>query len=434
MTSLAQFWNSGLSSVRPHRGAAPQASAWVLRLPRGWPDSTPLVSWSWWGGQGQPQHGRDPLDKIPAHDRRASTYVWTPAAQTLLTEIQAPARARSKFMQALPYALEEQLLSDPESAHFAVQPLNSGRYAVAVTARDRLRLWLERLQMAGFQPSVLCPVTLAVPCEPDSWCLVWDQDEVWLRTGEYAGLACPGTPMQSLEIVKAVLEETRREQKAPSQLTLYQPPQELDVAALAGQLELGIHVSAAEHSPIVSRTVPAMNLRQGEFVGDSGRLRESARALKPAGILVAIWLLASFIINVVEWGMLRHEQTALRDEMVTLFRATFPDAQAFEYPALQMERNHASLLAGRGAHGGDEFLSILQRVAPAVTGDSSITLRSLRYTEESLTLTLDAATRESLETLRQALSKRGFQADVLETNSERGRIVGRLRIKTAGLS
>lgn len=429
MTNLTRFWKTGPADLPAIDDAAPRSPVWALRLPRGWPDSTPLVSWRWWDGHGAVQQGLDPLEALPAHDRRVATYVWTPATDTVLTEVRAPARSRAKFVQALPYVLEEQLLSEPENLHFAAEPRNGGRYSVAVTARQPLRLWMERLHAVGFRPSALCPVTLAVACEPDGWCMVWDQDEVWLRTGEYEGLACLGTLTQSLDMVQAALDEARRAEKAPSHLTLVQPPPGLDAAALAERLALPVRVSTVDALSIISPSAPAMNLCQGEFVGDSGKWRESARALRPAGILLVVWLLASFVADAVEWGLLRHEHSAMRSEMLTLFRTTFPDARAIVDPALQMQRNHASLSAGRGARGVDEFLAGLHRVAQVITGDSTAALKSLRFTGDSLALTLKVADREHLETLRRAFDQHGFQAEILGTDIEQGRVRGRLRLK-----
>ena len=75
--------------------------------------------------------------------------VWTPAAESLLLRAQLPTRSAAKIAQALPFALEDQLIDPPEQLHFAFAREADGALAVAVTARERMEAWLAALQAAG---------------------------------------------------------------------------------------------------------------------------------------------------------------------------------------------------------------------------------------------------------------------------------------------
>src|SRR5712671_5913314 len=85
--------------------------------------------------------------------------VWTPAAETLLLRASLPTRSAAKIVQALPYALEEQLIEPPERLHFAYTREADGSLAVAVTSRERMDRWLSALAAAGLEPTRLAPVT-----------------------------------------------------------------------------------------------------------------------------------------------------------------------------------------------------------------------------------------------------------------------------------
>src|SRR5262245_54425884 len=112
-----------------------------LWRPREWPATDTELRWrrSEPGGamrQGS-QRGLEGL--APAEE----VIVWTPAAETLLLRARLPTRSASKIAQALPFALEDQLIDAPEKLHFAFTQEADGSLAVAVTRRERMEGWLE---------------------------------------------------------------------------------------------------------------------------------------------------------------------------------------------------------------------------------------------------------------------------------------------------
>ncbi|MEO7198694.1 MAG: type II secretion system protein GspL, partial [Dokdonella sp.] len=86
--------------------------------------------------------------------------VLVPAEDVLLASASVPARNRSQQLQAVPFALEDQLIGAVEDLHFAVAAGAGDDVSVAVVAQARLREWLAQLQTAGIQPDVLLPETL----------------------------------------------------------------------------------------------------------------------------------------------------------------------------------------------------------------------------------------------------------------------------------
>src|SRR5712664_3130398 len=114
-----------------------------LWLPRNWPAEDSELRWrrvAAGGAVGQGvQRGLEGL--APAE----VISVWTPAADTLLLRARLPTRSNAKIVQALPYALEEQLIDPPERLHFAFSHEADGALAVAVTRRERMESWLAAL-------------------------------------------------------------------------------------------------------------------------------------------------------------------------------------------------------------------------------------------------------------------------------------------------
>ena len=93
--------------------------------------------------------------------------VLVPAEDVLLTEARVPARNRAQLLQALPFAVEDQLLAPVESLHFAAATGEGDAVGVAVVAKATLRSWLDRLSEAGIRADAILPDSLALPFAPD---------------------------------------------------------------------------------------------------------------------------------------------------------------------------------------------------------------------------------------------------------------------------
>jgi general secretion pathway protein L len=132
-----------------------------LWLPRDWPERDAELRWRRTEAGGAVRQGSQRgLEGLPS---AAEVVVWTPAAETLLLRARLPTRSAAKIAQALPFALEDQLIDAPEKLHFAFTQEADGALAVAVTRRERMEGWLAALAAAGLAPARLAPATLSLP-------------------------------------------------------------------------------------------------------------------------------------------------------------------------------------------------------------------------------------------------------------------------------
>src|SRR5437660_653737 len=152
-----------------------------LWLPRNWPAEDSELRWRRVAAGGAVQQGaqRGLEGLAPAEE----VVVWTPAAETLFLRARLPTRSAAKIVQALPFALEEQLIEPPESLHFAFAHEADGALAVAVTRRERMESWLAALAAAGLAPTRLAPVTLSLPLADRAWTLSFVDGAIVLRGG-----------------------------------------------------------------------------------------------------------------------------------------------------------------------------------------------------------------------------------------------------------
>src|SRR5712692_8797283 len=199
-----------------------------LWLPRNWPAEDSELRWRRIAADGAVRQGvqRGLEGLAPAEE----IVVWTPAAETVFLRARLPTRSAAKIVQALPFALEEQLIDPPERLHFAFAHEADGALAVAVTRRERMESWLAALAAAGLAPTHLAPVTLSVPLAERAWTLAFVDGEIVLRSGARAGLG-GSAERRPPAWLHAALAEARTEASAPERILLVDAPADLDSAA-----------------------------------------------------------------------------------------------------------------------------------------------------------------------------------------------------------
>lgn len=408
-----------------------QTGTLELLLPRGWPESDGVIHWRLRGASTAAAHGEvTELHQIPGMAAITRVHVWTPAAETLLTRATLPTRARAKIQQALPFALEEQLIGEPDQLQFSYRQMDDASLAVAVTAHERLKTWLTKLTEAGLRPTTFSPAILALPYTANNWTAAFRGDEIWVRTDIAAGFACTGSSLTVPPMLTAALREARAQSRAPENISIFQPPVEFDEAAWSKALDLPLSIQQQDFWITHFEPVPALNLLQGAFA-PAKEIRQLMQAALPAAILFSVWLIGSLGFNTWEWWQLKHAHDKLRQEMTTLFRSTFPQAQVVVDPALQMQRLLGELEGNRGKTSGNDLLPLLSGIAPVMQSAQKIKLRGLQYDDAKLTIEITLPDFQTMETIKNAFAAQGIQVEVLNANSGTSGIEGRLRLSKA---
>lgn len=426
-----------LPSIRRPRSGARSVRVSAARgrldlvLPHGWPQSRNAVFWRWQSSGGTPQSGEvTDLKELPAAVRNAPAYVWTPAADTILTTATLPTRARSKILQALPYALEDRLLGDPETLHFAYRPETDGSLSVAVTAHERVRAWLDAFAQAGLHPVSLCPVTLLIPWALDCWSLLFIGNEILVRTGAVAGFACSLSIEQPPALlVSAVQEATRHAPQAPESLVVFNAPATFPAEAWTNMLALPLRIETGSIWDRQADLQAPLDLLQGRY-RQTSEMTSAVRPFIPALVMLAIWLAGNAVVDITDWWQLHRQHTAYREEMTAILLDSFPETKTVLDPAVQMQRSVDALLT-RGSGGEDELVSMLAKTAGALRATPRARMRKLQYAEHVLTLELSWPAPGSPDAFKSALETAGLRAEILSLTPRAGEVDGRVRLQMA---
>lgn len=393
-------------------GARPTGRSAELRLPRDWPENGAALHW---------------IGATAA--RGARLRIWTPPTETLLTTVRLPTQSRAKIIQALPYALEDQLIEEPEQLHYAYVREPGGELAVAVTARARLKAWTDALTAAGVRPTAAAPANLALPLATGAWTAAFVNDELWVRTGLNTGFACLADASAPPSMLLTTLAEARAGARPPANLTVYRPPAAFDAGAWTAALGLPVASNPADFWSY-AHPLPQLNLLQSEFAS-TGEWRALARPLLPAIIMLGLWFLGLFTFSIAEWINLRSAHARQVAEMHDIYTKHFPETKTVIEPYAQMQRELESLQA-RGGGPGD-LLPLLTRIAGPLRSSTQIKLRGIKYSERSLMLDITFPDYRALESVKASLMAARVEVEVLAANSRGTDVEGRLRVRPAGV-
>ncbi len=383
------------------------------------------ASWALTDAQGRLQGGvyRGELEQCAASGAGRQVVVLVPAAEVLLTRASVPTRNRHRLLQAIPYALEEQLADDVATLHFALGPETAdGGIAVAVVARAQMSMWLDRLQEAGVRPDLLVPDTLGLPLADNEWSLLVDGDDAILRTAATQGGYAEATHLSLM--LEAALREAGDH-----------PPQRLrvDVVAATGSPVTpdGLEVVRSEVATglevlaVGLDETPAIDLLQGSF----SRREQIGRMWRPwrtVAALAAAWV-------VLESGLAGYDIWRLKSAIATqeqqigqLFRSALPEVQRMVDPRAQMEQKLRALRGG-GQSGG--ALALLAGVGEILQEDATTRLNAASFRGGRLDLDLELKDIQALDRIKQQASQRlKTEAEIVSAATQGDKVAGRLRV------
>ncbi|PWB59329.1 MAG: hypothetical protein C3F18_01025, partial [Nitrosomonadales bacterium] len=360
-----------------------------IHIPENWPPSAQesageaaaTFSWRLRGPQGKVlRSGHDVLGSMPAAEH---CHIVLPACRVLLSSVKPPARNRRKFMQALPYAVEDRIMAAPETIHVAAgEEQENGEMPLAIVDRAWLRQALDSLHGSGLRPARADVETLLAPCEAGAWALIWRGHGGFVRQGPHSGIPLDGgnaeRPPAALQL--AIAAATSK----PGSIQLH--PDGASAPDLgAWSAVLGIPVTAAGKWEGPAAAEPGINLLQGEFAARSTNADWLPR-LRPALMLAGLILGLQVTLTIGDWAWLRFETHRLTTFMEQSFRKAFPEAKVIVDAPLQMRRNLAELRHSAGIMDHNDFLPLLAQLAPKL--GTEVRLRSLEYQQESLKIRL----------------------------------------------
>ena len=356
------------------------------------------------------------------------TRVLIGGEDVLLTSAKIPSRQQRQIIQAVPYAVEEELASNVDDCHFALGKRDSnGELEVAVISLTAMRSVLAELKAAGLQPAFMSVDLLMIPRGEGTNILI-DGERAHLLTADNRGFT---TSISQLALMVSLLHENDRHQLHVH----FHPDAGEDVELCLSQIEASESVNLQQHEldyhpfEFMCRDFNRnnINLLQGEFKVEETR-SASRNGWRAAAILAGCAFLAHILLTLGQGMYLQMRASAYADEATTLYKEVFPDDRNVR----DMRRRWRGHLGGTSTDTG-LFLPLFEETATVISG-SSLVLQNFNYNESrgDLILQLIAPRSVQLVLFVERLIQAGLQAEIGTISQDENSVRGSIKVKLPG--
>ncbi len=362
-----------------------------------------------------------------AVEGRRSTLV-VPGNDVLLAEALVPGGSQARALQAIPFALEEQLADDVEKLHFALGSKDrDDNYPVAIIDRSTMDTISEQCQEAGLRPTSIVPETLALPMleaidfDEVSWTALLDEDQAVIRLNGYKGFATD-TSVASfmLEGAKGDLAED-----ASPLLTIYTTDPETNLVVPGGvDTELRDCESRLALYAEGLASEPNINLLQGSY-NPKTQFDKTWKPWRWTAALAAVLVGTLFASKWFDYRALKAEESYIDGEIATAFESALPGVR-MQRPRRQIQ----DALSGNGTGNVSNFTNQLAEIAASLSTQPQTKVRTIGFRNGSFDLDLNTDAVPTMDALKSELSKRGaLELTLRSSNREKDTVRARVRIE-----
>jgi len=382
------------------------------------------------GARSGPVHSGPVADALGlAQERRV--VLLLPGSEVTLAEPELPMRGGARFAQAVPFALEEQLASDVELLHFAVgtRAVGAAGTPVAVVSRATLERWLAQVDAAGIELAAAYADSLAVPAAGAGLTLLLDDGALYVRRADSLPYVLDAEPLDGA--LELVLGAGVGEAETGEHVTFYSGTAEYErqrgiIEGLRSRTAT-LQVKLLPDGPLPLLAAQAVtgagvNLLQGTYAPRSSLGNRLRQWRLPAALAAALALL--FIgSQAATWWQQSRKERALDAEIAQVFAQALPGQ-----PVVDVRAQLQGALGSAGG-AGNGLLAAMSALAQAMAQAPAARIEAVSFRGNALELRLTAPTIESLDGIKQGMSRDGIQAEI-QSATPRGQVVeGRLQVR-----
>jgi general secretion pathway protein L len=371
------------------------------------------------------RHGQGPLSDLPPDNERVLVL---PALSVSWHSVQLPKISKQKWRAVLEGLLEDRLLDDVASLHFALGPNTVKNTADTVWVAVCQKPWLQQL-LTALEQAHLAVQRIVPEWAPLVSSAAGSAPQVWAHSVQ-------GEPHLSVAFNQGAIHWPLANAPTPQTLGVETAPETTPGQATPETLALAettlphtrwtLHSSAAQWLQMAQTPWNlaqfdiqlAQNRHAGHRIQQALRQLLRAPAWRPmrwgVGALIAVQILG---LNATAWGL--HSQLqAVRNQTQATLQQAFPHITLVLDAPLQMERELARLRQAHGQIDGRDFEALLHALGQA----DLLAWQSIHYEAHQVTLGPQVSGPRLLA-LQTALSGTGWQIGPAASGQEHTRLV-----------
>ena len=332
----------------------------------------------------------------------------------------------------MPYAVEDQIVDDIETLHFALSPApQDGKFIVAAVETRLIDYWDNALKAAGILAETMIPDVLGLIDSNESWSVLLESDRALVRTPQ-------GMFSSDIENLPLMLNNIHHHaEDKPEEVTVYDCSQAnymTTLKALCSEIEFSLidcpdgafGVFARHYDPRHS-----VNLLQGEYNRQQG-IGRHFKPWIPAAALFAVWIGWQLVVNISAMIELGNRSQELTLQMQSVYQSAFRGAKKppLGYERSSMESKINKLLEKQGQAKGS-LQEMLVKTAPILKNVKGVVIDGFRLSNGKLDIDITVKGSGDVEPLEEKIKQQTGWDVKSNASTSKGVTKVRLNIKSS---
>ena len=361
------------------------------------------------------RHGTTNLSELPICNE---TEVVIPTRLVNFIDVQVPEVTGKRLDAVLPFIVEEFVLSSPDELHVVVASRKGGRAKLAIIKKAWMKECINALFAAKVHAKRMFPDFLLLALKEDAWTFTQQGSSVLVRTSQTEGFEFNLADNDG-SLVPHLLQVALNEKDQFSQPAGLIAYGELAKTVTAWAGKLGIHAGAEIEQEWQSNSLSVpFNLLQREFSPPNDLLQKLYQ-FRTCVVILALILAMQCSLTLIDVGIQYRQSRQLDQEMISLFKASFPESTTIVDAPLQMQRKLDEIKHAGGEVGSSDFEPLLARISQTMGAIPLEKLISMAYQDRKIIIAFRVESLDQAEAFQKKLVSGGLIA-----NLEKGHVIG----------
>ena len=352
------------------------------------------------------RQGKSALSELPVCNE---TEVVIPACLVNFINVNLPNATGKKLDLMLPFIAEEYILSNPDDVHVIIAARDGDRATLAIVQKSWMDDFMNSLSLSKIQVKRMFPDCLLLPLIKDTWTLAREETTLLVRTGQLEGFAL-NLANSDVQAAYHSLQMALKEKNQFIKPTTLRAYGELSETLKEWESNLGVHVGQMIKGDWRSnKLLTPFNLLQKEFLGPNDFVQRLYN-FKGCVILAIFILILHFCFTLVEVGLQYQKIHQINQQMIFLFKSSFPDTAAIVDAPLQMQRKFQEAQHASGEVSNSDYQPLLASISQIIGSIPSENLISMAYQDQKIMLMFRVQSMDQAEAVRKKLIDGGLNA------------------------
>ncbi len=338
-----------------------------------------------------------------------------------------PAKNKQRALQAIPFALEEQLAEDIELLHFATSSAENNIYPVAAIKHELLQNLLNKLKEHDIRPDFIYPDISCLPQTKNSWNVLKHEDRISIDQHHDSIVH---TDTDSFSIILNKLIQQADESQQPDSISIWSDDDLPDLTLLE---DINIINHDYKISPV---SIFLQNLKQKHLInllqGTYKVVSQSSqwwKVWRVAAAMASVVIVLKLISGGIELNRLEAENKQINSEITRIYKKSFPLSKRVINARVQME-NKLKKLRNNNTKGSASFTDLLASASPVIQQTAGINMQAINFSNKKLELLFTIDKLSSAESFKTRLNKlHDIKAELVSTSSDSKLVSAKIKIE-----